>query len=61
MPGARSLCARADVCEAHGVFPAAMLEAQAKMLRSYDSDEAAKALHDPDLMAALVSRYFYCG
>ena len=38
-----------------------MLEAQAKMLRSYDSDEAAKALHDPDLMAALVSRYFYCG
>ncbi len=58
---ADALLARADVFEAHGVFPAAMLEAQAKMLRSYDSDEAAKALNDPDLMAALVSRYFYCG
>ena len=58
---ADALLARADVFEAHEVFPASMIEAQAAKLRSYDSDQAAKALKDPDLMATLVERYFYCG
>lgn len=58
---AEALLARADVFEAHGVFPAAMIEAQAAKLRSYDSDEASRALGDPELMAELVARYFYCG
>lgn len=46
---------------AREVFPADMLADVCARLRAFDSEEAAQALKDPELMAKLVKRHFYCG
>lgn len=55
------LLEQASIFEAYDVFPAEMLKKTAEKLMSFDSDEAARALKDPELMAEMVKRYFYCG
>lgn len=44
-----------------GVFPPDLLASISAGLRSFDDDEARRALHDPEIMAKLVAQYFYCG
>lgn len=46
---------------AKGVFAQSMLDGAAVRLRSYDEDEAARALADPELMLEIVERYINCG
>ncbi|MDE6207812.1 MAG: glutamine synthetase family protein [Muribaculaceae bacterium] len=58
---ASCLESRKDVFEAMNVFPADMLSAIIANLRRFDSDESAQAIANPDKMAELVKRYFYCG
>lgn len=48
--------------EAGDVFPAAMIDGIIARLQSFgDTGLLERAAHDPDLMRALVTRYFHCG
>ncbi len=48
------------VFEAKGIFAPGMIDGQISRLRSFDQTEADAAKSDPELMARLVDRYFYC-
>ncbi|MDE6134728.1 MAG: glutamine synthetase, partial [Muribaculaceae bacterium] len=52
---------RADVFTEKDIFTPGMIQAIAARLRSFDTDEAARALKDPELMLQMVNRYFHCG
>lgn len=49
------------VFEAHNVFSPEMLNGIIRKLRSFDTDEARRALNDNALMLDLVRRHFHCG
>lgn len=50
-----------EIFERAGVFSPGMIDGIMARLRSYDEEEAQKALHDKELMQKLVNRYFHCG
>lgn len=50
-----------EIFERAGVFSPGMIDGILARLRSYDEDEAKKALNDKELMQKLVNRYFHCG
>lgn len=58
---AEALAAKREVFEKYGVFAPGMIDGIIKKLKSYDQEEAKKALHDPVLMKKMVDRYFHCG
>lgn len=49
------------IFEKGGVFAPGKIDSIMAHLRSFDPDEAARALADPALMQQLVNRYFHCG
>lgn len=51
----------AQLFTAEDVFPQSLIDSTVSKLRSYDSDEARRALNDPATMARLVDEFFYCG
>ena len=50
-----------EIFERAGVFSPGMIDGIMSRLRSYDEEEAQKALQDKELMQKLVNRYFHCG
>lgn len=50
-----------EIFERGGVFSPGMIDGIMAKLRSYDENEAQKALNDKELMLQLVNRYFHCG
>ncbi len=50
-----------DIFQKYGVFAPGMIDGIIKKLKSYDKEEAKRALGDPVLMQKLVERYFHCG
>lgn len=50
-----------EIFERAGVFSPGMIDGIMARLRSYDEEEAKKALNDKKLMQKLVNRYFHCG
>lgn len=58
---ADELAAVRDIYEKYGIFEPGMIDGIIVKLKSYDQEEAAKALNDSTLMKKLVDRYFHCG
>ena len=50
-----------EVFEAHDVFSPGKLDDIMARLRAFDPEQSKDALRDPQLMQALVTRYFHCG
>lgn len=49
------------IFEAHNIFPQTLIDTVCTHLRSFDKEEAKDALNNPEKMAVLVKRHFYCG
>lgn len=58
---AEKLDEKRAIFEENDVFEPAMIDGIVKRLKSYDVEEAQRALNDPKLMKELVDRYFHCG